>query len=186
MSPRFLTLALLLAACSSSSSSDRIADFAAGRLGVDRGSLRVSSQSDLRGEHHTFHLVSRDGIPVLVVVEPEDGDLFDSKTAGAFDRVARAEQASARLRALGAERVSLWFGALGGGVCPMPSSAEAHFASVERDGDGVTIRYPAGMDNAVLRTCVVGLASDGSLRQARLVVTPTPQASARSWRGDAN
>src|SRR5688572_25102603 len=109
MKLRLLLLSLLWA-CSNGSSDDRVARHAAGRLGVDASELRVTAQSDLRGERHRFHLVSRDGAPALVVVETEGGELFDARTEGAFDRVARAEDAAERLQRHGAERVALWFG----------------------------------------------------------------------------
>ncbi len=177
-----LALALVLAACSGDSSEERIAAYAGGRLGVEPGTLRVTSQTELTGNRHRFHLVSREGLPLLVVVEPSSGELFDGKTPGAFDRVARAENATADLGQHGAERVASWFGALGNGACPMPASTNAHFAQTAPGEDGgVTIRYPAGAG----KTCVVLLDADGGLESSRLVTTSTPQAQG-PWRDVEN
>lgn len=172
------------AACSHASSEDRAARHAAARFGVPAGSLRVTNQSDLTGERHDFLLVTRAGLPPLVVVVPARGEPFDGDSKGAFDRVARGEDAVRRLSRIGAERVALWFAALGGGRCPMPASDDAHFARVERLADGVRISYPAGNTAEFKRTCAIELAADGSLRDARLVEQKASAAgaSSRPWR----
>lgn len=174
-------LALASAACGRDGV-DRVGQHAALTLGVDHGDLRVSAQSDLTSPRNTIHLVTQDGAPVLFVVEPRGAALFDSRSPGAFDRVARDEDAANRLSILGPERVALWFGALGGGICPAPISSEAHFVTVARDARGVTLRYAAGLN----QTCVLSLAADGAMREARLVSNPTPEASVNGWRSDLN
>jgi hypothetical protein len=181
MTPRTLVPFIFLAvACSPGSPDSRVSRHAAGRLGLESAVLRVTSQTELESPRHRFHLVSRDGVPLLLVVEPREGELFDARTPDAFDRVARAEDAAARLGQLGAERVALWFGALGGGVCPPPTSTGAHFATVERDAEDTIIRYPAGPG----KICAVALAPDGGLRKARLEGAPGPQASGGGWKSE--
>jgi hypothetical protein len=176
--PFFLALAV---GCSATSTEDAVARRAATTLNVPQSELRVTSQSDLTGAHHTFQLITRDGVPVLVVVVPEKGDLFDSKTPDAFDRVAKAENAATLLSQLGAERVALWFATLTG-KCPMPPGDVAHFAVVEREGGNVRLSYPAGSDKSrgVTRTCVIELAPDGSLHSGRLVEEREPETTART------
>src|SRR5262249_40861951 len=133
------------------------------------------------GAHHSFQLVTRDGAPVLVVVVPEKGELFDSKTPGAFDRVAKSEDAAAHLSQLGAERVALWFATLTG-KCPMPSSDEAHFVAVERDAGTVRLSYPVGeKGHGISRTCTIELNGDGSLKSGKLTETREPETTARGW-----
>lgn len=175
------TLALLsviaIAACGGADSSDRARRFAADKLKTDPGSLRVTSQSDLDSERFSFHLVtSKDHAPLVVVV-PHKGDPFDGETEDAFGKVTRAEDAPARLSRIGAERIALWFGALGGKRCPMPASDTAHFASVETLASGVRISYPVGETR-----CEIDLGSDGSLVSSRLVEQTSTGPTARAWK----
>jgi hypothetical protein len=181
---RFIALlsALTIAACTDGGTDDRARRHAAARLGADPSALRVTAQSDLNSELHTFHLVTSPAHPPLVVVVPSSGAPFDSETEGAFERVARAEQAAARLGRIGAERVALWFAALGGKVCPLPSSDQAHFATVERFAEGVKIRYPAGKNTSGTRTCEITLAPDGSLAAARLLEQASAPTASRTWK----
>jgi hypothetical protein len=173
--------AMTLAACSGDASDERARRHAAARLKADPASLRVTSQSDLDSQRHVFHLVTSDANPPLLVVIPRTGEPFDGETENAFTRVARAEEATARLSQIGAERIALWFGGLGNKVCPMPASDQAHFADVERLPSGIRVSYPAGKNSAGKRTCEIDLAPDGSLSSARLVEQQTSTAS-RSWK----
>ena len=93
----------------------------------------------------------------------------------------RSEEATARLSQIGAERIALWFGGLGGKVCPMPATDQAYFAQVERLPKGVRISYPAGKNSAGKRTCEIELAGDGSLTSARLLEQPQTS-TARAWK----
>ncbi len=177
-------LLVALAACSGSSLEDRAARHAAAVLGEPVSALRVTHQSDLTTDQHSFHLVTHDGGAPLLVVVPGDGAPFDSRTEGAFERVATAEGAVENLSRLGAERVALWFATLGGGRCPMPSTDAPHFAKVERLPDGgLRLSYPAGTTPEMSRTCTIELEPDGSLRDAHVVEQRAASSvSARSWR----
>jgi hypothetical protein len=162
-----------------------VARHAALVLGVAPTSLRVTSQSELQGEEHDFYYVVAESGATLVVVVPRGGEPFDARTPDAFTRVARAEQSTARLSKLGAERVASWFGTLGGGVCPPPPVDQAHFATVtRREGGEVELTYPVGVDRAraVERTCVIELAADGSLKAARTMEVSAPRAGTQ-WHG---
>jgi hypothetical protein len=152
-------------------------------LGEPLSGLRVTLQSDLTGERHSFHLVTREGGPPLIVVLPTEGEPFDSTTEDAFDRVARGERAVEHLSRIGAERVALWFAVLGGGRCPLPVTDDAHFARTEPLPDGgVRLTYPAGKSAEMTRTCTIELAKDGSLRDAHVVEERAASVSVRSWR----
>jgi hypothetical protein len=181
---RHLSLLLVgVAACSGSSLEERAARHASAVLGEPVSELRVTHQSDLTAEHHSFHLVTRDDGPSLLVVLPEGGPAFDSRTEGAFDRVAKSEGAVENLSRIGAERVALWFATLGGGKCPMPASDDAHFATVERLPDGaLRLSYPAGKSAEMTRTCTIELEPDGTLRDAHVIEQRAASVSALSWR----
>jgi hypothetical protein len=171
-----------LAACSGSSLEERAARHAAAVLGEPLSALRVTTQSDLTGERHSFHLVTRDDGPSLVVVLPAEGAPFDSTTEDAFDRVARDEGAVEHLSRIGAERVALWFAVLGGGKCPLPVSDDAHFAKVEALPDGgLRLSYPAGRSAEMTRTCTIELDKDGGLRDAHVVEERAASVSVRTW-----
>src|SRR5215470_3796926 len=166
-----LALAAALAACARGDD-DRVTRYAMAELGKPAASLRIAPRTELTGSDDNFYLVTPEKGPSLVVVVPSVGPIFDARTPGAFDRVARAERATERLSQLGAERVAAWFGALGGGVCPPPPLDQAHFTEVTRNPDGsVAISYPAGYERrlGVERTCVIELAADGALRSGRTV-----------------
>jgi hypothetical protein len=176
-------LLLALATCAGSSDEARIARHAADVLGVPAASLRVMARSDLTGEQHDFYLVTQDGGPSLTVVAPRHGPLFDGRTPDAFTRVARTEDAAARITKLGAERVSLWFAALGGGVCSGPPTEQAHFATVTHDLDGsVHLAYPFPGGPGVEREFSIDLNRDGSLRAARAIDGSAPRAQASPWK----
>lgn len=184
---RVLLITTLLAAAAGCSSlrdgaDERAARHAAGRLGVPAAQLRVTSQTDLTSPLHTFQLVVADDGQSLVVVVPQKGEPFDARTEGAFDRVAREEDAVRNLSRLGAERVALWFAVLGGERCPLPPSNQAKFTTVEKLEDGVRITYSAGRTGMTERTCLIELAADGSLREGRLIERPTAANAARAWR----
>ena len=180
---RFSLLLVGVVACASSSLEERAARHAAAVLGEPVSELRVTLQSDLTADRHSFHLVTRDEGPSLLVVLPTDGAPFDSRSEGAFDRVARAEDAARNLSRIGAERVALWFASLGGGRCPLPLADEAKWATVDRLPDGgVRISYPAGKTEEMTRTCTFELNADGTVRDAHLVEQRAASVSARSWR----
>jgi hypothetical protein len=161
---------------------DRAARHAEVRLNIPRSQLRVTSQSDLTSPGHTFQLVVAENGESLMVVIPDKGDAFDAMTPGAFERVARAEEATRNLSRLGAERVALWFAVLGGERCPLPASNAAKFTLVEKLEDGVRISYDAGKNGTTERTCRIELNADGSLREGQLVERPTAAAATRAWR----
>lgn len=164
--------------CSSGGADSSVAHHAAARLGVPADSLRVTSQSDLNGDHHTFYLVTQDHGPSLVVVVPQGGPPFDDRTEGAFDRVSRGENAAARVGQLGSEKIALWYSALGGRVCARPVGDTAHFVTVDTHGDGtVQLSYPTLGEH----TCIIELAADGGLRQGR-TEDATIQAEVPSWK----
>jgi hypothetical protein len=180
----FTVGALGAAGCSSlgDGADERAARHAAARLGVPASQLRVTAQTDLTSPFHTFNLVVAEDGRSLVVVQPRDGEPFDAEAEGAFERVARDEDAVKNLSRLGAERVALWFAVLGGERCPMPTSNAAKFTTVQRLSDGVRITYDAGKNGTIERTCLIELAADGSLREGRLVERPTAATSSRAWR----
>ncbi len=181
-----LFLLVLATACAGPGDDGRVARYAALQLGMSSSDLRVTSQSDLTGESHNFYLVTSAKGPELVVVAPRVGPFFDSRTPDAFSRVARAEDAAARVGQLGAERVASWFAALGGGVCPPPPADQAHFATATRAADGgIRVSYGAPTAQGIQKTCVIDLAPDGGLKQARALEEPRAQSS-RPWGGGAN
>jgi hypothetical protein len=180
-----LALALGMAACVAESEDARVARYAELRLGVPASALRVTSQSDLTGAKHNFYLVTGAG-QRLIVIAPRSGALFDSRTGGAFSRVAHDEDAARRLGQLGAERIAGWFAALGGGVCPAPPADDAHFATVTPAQDGgVRVSYAAPSTQGITTTCLIELAPDGTLRQARAIEEPRALSPVR-WRSDAD
>src|SRR5262249_26604420 len=122
--------------------------------------------------------------PALVVIAPRGDALFDSKTPDAFSRVAHAEDAARRIGQLGAERVASWFAALGGGLCPPAPADQAHFATAARAPDGgVRVSYAAATAQG-RRSCIIDLAPDGALREARTVDEPRAQSSRWGNRAD--
>ena len=183
----FLALAAALAACARGDE-DRVRHYAMAQLGLPAPAMRITPRTELTGDDNDFFQVTADKGRSLVVVVPSVGPIFDARTAGAFDRVARAEHATERLSQLGAERVAAWFGALGGGVCPPPPLDQAHFTEVIRNPDGsVAISYPAGRERklGVERTCVFELAPDGALKSGRTVEVSAPRA-ASSWKRESH
>jgi hypothetical protein len=178
---------LLLVGCTRADPETRVARFAAQALNVPESSVRVTAQTELQGEEHDFYYAVAAAGPSLVVVVPKGGAPFDSRAAGAFDRVARSEQAAAHLSRLGSERVASWFGALGGGVCPPPPADQAHFVTVARRAGGdveLSYRVGATRGQGAQKSCTIALGPDGALRSARMLETSAPRASA-AWRSDA-
>jgi len=189
--PRLPALVAVFAAaaagCFGAGADDRVARHAAAVLGQSPGDLRITSETELTGEAHEFYLVTAPSGRSLLVVVPKKGEIFDARTPDAFSRVARAENAAARLSQLGAERVASWFAALGGS-CPPPPVDQAHFVEVTRQPEGVVqLRYVVGIDRSqgIERACVVDLAPDGSLKSSRTLEISGPRASGPSWRSDS-
>jgi len=176
-----LALAAVIAACARGDD-DRVARYAMAELGKPASALRIAPRTDLTGSEDDFFQVTPDKGPSIIVVVPSAGPIFDSRTAGAFDRVTRAEHAVERLSQLGPERIAAWFGALGGGKCPPPPLDQAHFADVTENPDGsVAIGYPAGIERklGVELRCVIELGPDGSLRSGHTIENPTQRAASR-------
>src|SRR5262249_2422402 len=99
----------------------------------------------------------------------------------AFARVARSEDAVARLSHIGPERVAAWFGALSAGVCPPPPVDLSHFVTVLRhDESGVQLNY-----RAMQKTCTIELNPDGTLASAHSGAASGPNASTPTWKVDA-
>ena len=186
VSRRLLALIVFaLAGCAASSSDQRARRYGSQTLDVPEGALRVTERSELATPRHAFYYLTRPGLAPLTVVIPRRGEPFDQRTADAFTRVVRAEDAVNRVAELGAERIALWFAALGQSACGMPDLDEPHFARAERTGDTLRVTYAfAGAGGA--RRCVLELADDGSLRGARAEAPVTHAASAqtRRWASD--
>jgi hypothetical protein len=164
---------LALAACSQGDAEPRVTRYAVFALGVAPSAIRVTAQSELTSDRHQFFLVSAEHGGQLIVVAAPGGVLFDSRAADAFTRVARAEDAVQRIGQLGAERVASWYAALGGGRCPPPPADVPHFATTARTPEGgLRLSYEAAGAHGVRRTCVIELAPDGALEQARVVEEP--------------
>jgi hypothetical protein len=176
---------LVCAACSGDGAEPRVAHYAAFTLGVAPSSMRITAQSDLSSDRHQFFLVNTEHAGDLIVVVAPGGAVFDSHAADAFTRVARAEDAVHRVGQLGAERVAAWFAALGGGKCPPPPTELPHFATTTPMPDGgLRVSYEAAGAHGVRRTCVIELAPDGALAQARVV--EEPRAESPRWGGGAD
>jgi hypothetical protein len=171
---------LMLAVCSGESDEARVARYATFELGLAPKELRITAQSDLTSDRHKFFLVSSGkGRDLLVVVGP-GGELFDGRAADAFTHVARDEDAVARIGQLGAERVASWFAALGSSTCPPPPADLPHFATATRTPEGgLHVSYEAAGSHGVRRTCVIELAPNGALQQARVV--EEPRAESPRW-----
>jgi hypothetical protein len=158
---KILFLAMILGACGGRGGDERVAAFA--RAHGAAGELRVSTDTALSTDRTHFYRVDTSDRELLVVV-PSSGEPFDASTPDAFSRVTQAEEAGSRIAQLGADKVALWYIALGG-KCPALPEDPLHFASFTRAADGaVTVSYQvADADTG----CVIQLEPNGSVRQAR-------------------
>ncbi len=170
----FLLLSALLAACGKNDGSDRALAYAKTHLGA--GDLRIAEQTELTTDTTAFFRVE-EGKRALEIVVPAHGEIFDATTPNAFSRVTQAEHAVDRIAQLSADRVVLWFLALGGQCPPVPTD-NLHFATTTPTQDGgLTITYVGPPDE--LQSCIIDLAPDGKLREAHLQPLPPARADSK-------